>query len=80
MAELTEEQQEVVFAAWALAARGKAFVPTEEYVPAAEAMQTKGWLASQRLENGDAAYEFTPEGEAALDRSMLMSGRAAETN
>jgi hypothetical protein len=77
---LTEDQMEVAFVAWGLAAKGKAFVPADEYLTAAESMRTKGWLSRQTLDNGDGAYEFTPAGETALNLSGLMRSRAAEAN
>jgi hypothetical protein len=49
---LPEEEKEVAFVAWALKARDKAFVPTDEFLPAAKSMEGKGWLSSTTLENG----------------------------
>ncbi len=65
---LTGEELEVMFVAWTLAARGQSvsYRRTNTW-PAAESMEAKGWLSAHTLDNGDAAYEFTPEGEAALE-------------
>ena len=78
--ELTEDEKEVALVAWALAARNKAYVPTPEYLPAAESMEARGWLSSRTLDNGDTAYEFTPAGETALGLSALTGTRAADSN
>ena len=37
-------------------------------------------MSTEALDSGDAAFEFTPTGEAALKLSGLMNGRAAEAN
>jgi hypothetical protein len=78
--QLTDEEKEVAFVAWALKARDKAFVPTDEFLPAAESMETKGWLSSTTLKNGDVAYAFTAAGETALDMSELVRERNAAVN
>jgi hypothetical protein len=78
--QLTEDEMEVVFAAWALAARKKAYVPTPAYLPAAESMRARGWLSSRTLDNGDAAYEWTQAGETAFALSGLVDRHRADTN
>jgi hypothetical protein len=55
-------------------------VPTEDHLPAAESMETRGWLSAHTLGNGDAAYEFTPAGETALGLSAMTGSRAADSN
>ena len=70
---LTEDELELLFNAWALAARGKGFAVTEEARPKAERLVDEGWLASERLDNGDLLYRWTATAEAALDLSELTS-------
>ena len=77
---LTEDEMEVVFAAWALAARNKAYVPTPAYLSAAESMRTRGWLSSRTLDNGDTAYGFSPTGEEAFKVYNAALSRHAANN
>jgi hypothetical protein len=78
--EPTEDEMEVVFAAWVLAARNKSYVPTPEYLPAAESMRTRGWLTSRVLDNGDTAYAFSPTGEETFKVYNAALSRQAANN
>src|SRR5688572_17773066 len=77
---LTEDEKEVAFVAWALAARNMSYVPTPAYLSAAESMRTRGWLSSRTLDNGDAAYEWTPTGEETFKVYNAALSRHAANN
>jgi hypothetical protein len=43
-------------------------------------MESRGWLSSTPLKNGDVAYAFTAASETALDMSELVRERSAAVN
>jgi len=69
--ELTRDEQYVAAVAFALKLEGKAFAPEPLYLPDCERLKDEGIL-SRRMENGDAIYEMTDEGEAAMRLLGLM--------
>jgi hypothetical protein len=68
MTEFTETEQQILFQAWALHARDKAFVPAPNAVVECDRLSDAGWLELRTVDaTGDTAYRWTREAELALD-------------
>jgi hypothetical protein len=68
--DFTEMELDALFTAWALHAKGKAMVPTDEAIPDCERLADAGWLS--REERGDLlVFAWTPQSEARIDAATL---------
>jgi len=71
MADLTADELDALFTAYALAAKDCGFVPKPEMLPECERLREQGWLERRMLDNGHASYWWTREAELALDLNAL---------
>jgi hypothetical protein len=79
--EFTETQQEILVNAWLLAREGKGQVVEDWAEPDAERLCDAGWLERRTVDaNGDIAWFWTAEAEAALDMSSLHRNDPADLN
>lgn len=63
-----QTEQQILFQAWALHARDKAFVPTPDAFPDCDRLTEAGWLECRTVDaNGDTAFRWTRQAELALD-------------
>jgi len=68
----TETEQEILFSAWALYAKGGCVAPVPEAVAACDRLAKAGWLERRRVDaTGDPAYRWTKQAETALDINGL---------
>jgi hypothetical protein len=70
--DFTDTQLEALYAAKVCASEGKAFVPHDEFIEECDELVEAGWLAHEKLENGDTAYPWTQQAETALGLRALM--------
>jgi hypothetical protein len=76
--EFTPTQLEALYVAKACASKGEAFVPHEEFTEECDELVEAGWLAHEKLENGDTAYPWTQQAETALDLHNLTNVEGRE--
>jgi hypothetical protein len=70
MAELTEDEGQVVTDLWLCRMAGLVGALKPEYYPAAHTLTERGWL-SRRIQDEDVIWEFTDQGLAALNMNAL---------
>jgi hypothetical protein len=79
--EFTETEQDILFRAWLLARDGKGQVLEDWALPDAERLSEAGWLERRTVDaNGDTAWFWTQEAEAALDMNALRRTDPADMN
>lgn len=79
MAELTEDEGQVVTDLWAARMGGLAGAVKPEYLPAAHTLAERGWL-ERRWHGDDMVWWFTDQGLAALDLNTLRRDSQADQN
>ena len=79
MAELTEDEGQVVTDLWAARMGGLAGAVRPEYLPAAVALCERGWL-ERRWHGKNVVWWFTDQALAALDLNSLRRNEPADLN
>lgn len=79
--DFTDTEQEILVNAWLLARDGKGQVLEEWAEADAERLCEAGWLERRTVDaNGDTAWFWTREAEAALDMNALRRDTPADMN
>jgi hypothetical protein len=79
--DFTGTQQEILVNAWLLAREGKGQVLEDWAEPDAEELCEAGWLERRTVDaNGDTAWFWTRQAEAALDVNALRRTEPADMN
>jgi hypothetical protein len=81
MSRFNETHRQILFAAWALHARDKAFVPAPDLFPECDRLVEAGWLERRIVDaNGDIAFRWTRQAELALDINALTAPVEGQQN
>jgi hypothetical protein len=79
--EFTETELEILFRAWALAAKGRGQVLEREVYPEACRLADAGWLERRYVDaTGDWSWHWTRQAEAVLDMNALRRNHPADLN
>jgi hypothetical protein len=79
--DFTDTQQDILARAWLLARTGKGQVLEDWAEPDAEELCEAGWLGRRTVDaNGDNAWFWTAQAEAALDLNGLRRNDPADLN
>ncbi len=78
--ELSRDELEVVFGAWLASRNGQGVVITDDAYPAAHALAERGWLRREFTADGELAWFWAKQGDAALRLSGLMHSADSRRN
>ncbi len=71
--ELSDNQKEILFNAYALAAAGRGQVVADDCVPECHALAEAGWLERRVEPDGELSWWWTRSAEMALDVNALVA-------
>jgi hypothetical protein len=78
--DLTAEQLDLLFNAWALARENKGMVIADDAYPDAHKLAEAGWLARRFESDGEMSWWWSPQGDAALELGAAINSTKHRVN